>query len=365
MKSGFGITHRFGKMLAAVALAGLVTVSWTGVLLAQEKEDKGPKPVKLFDVEDTLKVTLHGPWREIMQKVKVQDPYPATMEFTDSLGRSQSIPLTVERRGITRQKVCKFPPIMLNFEKETVKGTAFRGQKRVKMVTHCDKGDRWEQYNVKEFIAYRIYNLFTPRSFRVRPLEITYVDSKHGSEEEPRFAFLIEDDSDVAKRNKLEKLDIKEIEPVQIEPRDGNRFSLFQFLISNSDWSALTGPGEEDCCHNGKLIGSDPNKDIYVVPYDFDSAGMVDAHYAAPNEALPIKTVTQRLYRGFCFHNPTLEETRQEFLAREQQIYDLFLNEPRLSERHKKSVPDYLGEAYDIFRDDTKFQKQIREKCRK
>ena len=365
MKSGLGTTHGVSKLVAVAALAVLVSGSWTVIALAQEKEDKGPKPVKLFDVEDTLAVTLHGPWREIVQKVKNADPYPATIEFTDSLGRTQSIPLTVERRGITRQKVCKFPPIMLNFEKDAVKGTAFRGQKRVKMVTHCDKGDRWEQYNVKEYVTYRIYNLFTERSFRVRPLDITYVDSKTGKREDPRFAFLIEDDSDVAKRNGLKKLDIKEIEPVQIEPRDGNRFSLFQYLVSNSDWSALTGPGEEDCCHNGKLIGSDPNKDIYVVPYDFDSAGVVDAHYAAPNEALPIKTVTQRLYRGFCFHNATLEETRQEFLAREQQIYDLFRNEPRLSERFKKSVPDYLGEAYDIFRDDAKFQKQITQKCRK
>ena len=365
MSSRLVMKRRYDRLLAAVLLAGLIGSSWSGAALAQEDEEKGPKPVKLFDVEDTLKVTLHGPWREIMQKVKAQDAYPATLEFTDSLGRSQSIPLTVERRGITRQKVCKFPPIMLRFEKEAVKGTAFRGQKSVKMVTHCDKGDRWEQYNVKEFIAYRIYNLFTERSFRVRPLEITYVDSRYGKEEDPRFAFLIEDDSDVAKRNGLKKLDIKEIEPAQIEPRDGNRFSLFQYLTSNSDWSALTGPGEENCCHNGKLIGNDPNKDIYVVPYDFDSSGMVDAHYAAPNEALPIKTVTQRLYRGFCVHKASLEATRQEFLAKEQQIYDLFRNEPRLSDRFKKSVPAYLGEAFDVLRDDQKFEKQITQKCRK
>ena len=343
-----------------VILLGVCSI---GQALAQE-EDEGPKPDKLFEVEDTLRVTLNAPWREIVQKVKNPDPYPATIEFTDSLGRTQSVPLTVERRGITRQKVCKFPPIMLRFEKEAVKGTAFRGQKSIKMVTHCDKGDRWEQYNVKEFLAYRIYNLFTERSFRVRPLEITYVDSRYGKQEEPRFAFLIEDDSEVAKRNDLEKLDIKEIEPQQIEPRDGNRFSLFQYMISNSDWSALTGPGEEDCCHNGKLIGNDPARNIYVVPYDFDSAGLVDAHYAAPNEGLPIKSVTQRLYRGFCVHQPTLEETRQEFLAKEQQVYDLIRNEPRLSPRFKKSLPEYLGEFYDVLRDEKKYDKIIIQKCR-
>ena len=354
---------RFGRVIFPALVSALIGGMWFAPVLAQE--EKGPKAEKLFDSEDTLAVTLHAPWRDIVQKTKNPDPYPASIDFTDSLGKTHSIPLTVERRGITRQAVCKYPPIMLRFEKEAVKGTTFRGQKAIKMVTHCDKGDRWEQYYVKEMLAYQIYNLFTERSFRVRPLSITYADSKTGGKEDPRFAFLIEDDSDLAKRNDLQKIELKDIEPIQIESHDANLFSLFQLLISNADWSALTGPGEEKCCHNAKLIGNDPNKDIYVVPYDFDSSGMVDAHYAAPNEGVPIKSVTQRLYRGFCIHNPTLGTARKEYLDKEQQIYDLIRNEPRLSARFKKSLPLYLGEFFDILRDDAKYDKQVIQKCRK
>ncbi len=97
------------------------------------------KPHKLFDRDDTLKVTLTGPWGDIERDEKNQQPYPAKIEFTDELGNSTTLNMTAARRGITRQKVCDFPPIKLRFEKEASKGTTFRGQKSLKMVTHCKR----------------------------------------------------------------------------------------------------------------------------------------------------------------------------------------------------------------------------------
>ena len=335
-------------------------------LLAQDADGSNEaKPEKLFKSENTLAVTLSAPWRDIVRNEEVQDPYPATIQYTDESGQPRTLPLTVERRGLTRQRVCKYPPIKLKFDKETVKGTLFRGQKSIKMVTHCDKGDRWEQYYIKEMLAYQMYNLVTDRSFRVRPLSITYVDSEKGSTDDPRFAFLIEDDSDVAKRNDLKKLKVIEVEPDQLEPMESSRFALFQYLIGNVDWSALSGPKENKCCHNAKLIGDNEQTNIYAVPYDFDSAGIVDAHYAAPNENLPIRRVTDRLYRGFCASNSTLPAARQEFLALEPQILGLVQNEPLLSKRNVRVAERYLEEFFDTLKDDSSFNKRITAKCRK
>jgi hypothetical protein len=210
-----------------------------------------------------------------------------------------------------------------------------------------------------------MYNLFTERSFKARPLLITYVDSVKGKKQDPRFAFLIEDDSDVAKRNELEKLDILEIDPDQLEPVEASRFALFQYMIANVDWSSLSGPDPKKCCHNAKLIGLDPNENVYAVPYDFDSSGLVDAHYAAPNEVLPINSVTQRLYRGFCEHNSTLEGAKQEFLDNEQAIYDLVSSESRLSTRSLKNVNKFLAKFFGVLRDQKKWNKLIIGKCRK
>ena len=351
--------------LALTAL--MVCLCWVMPAVAQDQSgapDK-PKKEKLFKSDQTLQVRLRAPWSDIVRNSKNQDPYPATIEFSDSQGQPHSIPLTVQRRGLTRQTVCDFPPVKLRFEKEAVKGTIFSGQKSLKMVTHCDKGSRWEQYYLKEMLAYRMYNLITERSFRVRPLSITYIDSEKNSTDEPRFAFLIEDDSDVAKRNNLKTLDIRLIQPRQLESLDGSRLALFQFMIGNVDWSALKGPGVRDCCHNAKLIGLDENSPLYAVPYDFDASGLVDAHYAAPNAGLPIREVTQRLYRGYCVHNPTLETARREFLAQEQAILGLVTGESRLNSRSIKVATRYLEEFFDILKSDSQFNKNIIQRCRK
>ena len=161
-----------------------------------------------------------------------------------------TLDMTAVRRGITRQRVCDFPPIKLHFEKEDVQGTAFRGQRSLKMVTHCKKPTRYEQYYILEMLAYQMYNLITDYSFQVRPLKVNYVDSKTGKTDESRFAFLIEDDSDVAKRHELKKLQIPKPRLSQLEPQVTSEFSLFQYLIANVDWAALSGPDPKECCHN-------------------------------------------------------------------------------------------------------------------
>ena len=337
-------------------------------LCAQEKQDEEPKPAKLFSSDDTLNVTLTAPWRDIVRNEKNQDPYPAKIEFTDELGNTMSLDMTAQRRGLTRQRVCDFPPIKLRFEKEKVKGTTFRGQKSVKMVTHCKRSARFEQYYILEMLAYQMYNLITDYSFRVRPLSVNYVDSKTGKTEESRFAFLIEDDSDVAKRNGLKKLEIPKIRPSQLEPKVTSEFSLFQYMIANVDWAALSGPDPKECCHNVKPIAPDPltpQDKIYPIPYDFDSAGLVDAHYAAPAKGLPIRSVTTRLYRGYCRQNSTLEDARKLFLAQESAILALISDENRLNENTKKKATKYIAKFFKTIKDPDDFERLIIEKCRK
>ena len=324
----------------------------------------GAKPEKLFASEQMLTISLTAPWRDIVSRNQTQPEYPGELVYTDERGESHRLPLTIERRGITRLRICAFPPIKLRFDKEAVKDSMFRGQKSIKMVTHCDKGERWNQYYVKEMLAYRMYNLMTDKSFRVRPLSVTYIDSSKNSADGPRFAFLVEDDSDVARRNDLEKMVLEEITPVQLKPLDASRFMLFQLMIGNVDWSALGSAGEEDCCHNAKLLGLDPNNDLYLIPYDFDSSGLVDASYAAPNEGLPIGRVTQRLYRGYCVHNSTLEAARQEFLDKEQQIRALAANEGRLNSGSLKTLNRYLDGFFKLIKDDRAVAKKIIAQCR-
>ena len=195
--------------LKSVGIYTLITLLFLPLqtpVFSAENEEEAAKPGKLFSSAQTLPVKMTAPWRDIERKKSFAGAYPAQIEFTDDLGQKHTLAMTVERRGITRQKVCRYPPIKLRFEKDAVKGTTFRGQKNLKMVTHCNRGAIFVQYYLKEMLAYQMYNLITDFSFRVRPLSVTYIDSENGEAREPLFAFLIEDDSDVAKRNGQKKL---------------------------------------------------------------------------------------------------------------------------------------------------------------
>ena len=352
--------HGIGRVLAC--LLALVVAQ-----AAAAKEDS-PKPAKLFSTDETLAVTLTAPWRELQRNEEYQGAYPARIEYSDETGNTVELELTVERRGIKRQEACKFPPIRLRFEKQAVKGTTFRGEKSLKMVTHCEKSKRFDQYYILEMLAYRMYSLLTDYSFRVRPLEVTYLDSESGKPQPSRFAFLIEDDSDVAKRNGLKKLKTPKIVADRLEPEVSSLFSLFQYMIGNVDWAATAGPDPEECCHNVKLIAPrplGPNDYIVPLPYDFDSAGLVDAPYAAPPDALPIRSVTQRLFRGYCVHDGTLESARQRFLERESAMRALIGAEDRLTSSSKKGADRYLEQFFDTLKNAGDFDKYVREKCRK
>jgi hypothetical protein len=351
-----------GALLSlALLLAGLFTTA------VNAQSEEGSKPAKLFSTETTLEVTLTAPWNDIVRKKKNQKPYPAKLEYRDESGQTVTLDLTVARRGIKRQEACKFPPIRLQFEKETVAGTTFRGQKKLKLVTHCERATDYDQYYVLEMLAYKMYNLLTDYSFRVRPLQVTYVDSENGKEVDTRFAFLIESHGDVAKRNDLHKIDIPKISHKRLDPKPTAMFSLFMYMIGNVDWSALIGHDPDECCHNVKLIGPEPLTDtdfVIPVPYDFDSAGLVDAEYAAPPDGLPINRVTQRLYRGYCIQNDELEAVRQQTLDQDSALLALIENESRLTDKSKKKALKYMGDYFEIAKDPGEFKEEVLDECR-
>jgi hypothetical protein len=355
--------HKFLRPMALLlTMVGLIAGT------AQAQAVDASKPPKLFSSTDTLDVTLSAPWRSLQKDDDNQDPYPAKIQYQDAAGNTVSLDLTVERRGITRQEMCSFPPIKLRFEKETVKGTLFRGQKSLKLVTHCKDSKRYDQLYILEMLTYRMYNLLTDYSFRVRPLQVTYTDSEKGKSEGLRFAFLIEDDSDVAKRKDLKKVKLGRIAPQSLDPDLAGLMSLFQYMIGNTDWASVRGPDPDECCHNIKLIGPEPlTPDDYIIPlpYDFDSAGLIDAWYAAPYRSLPIKSVTERLYRGFCMHNAYLENARQLILGQQAAILALIENEDRLTSKSKEKATDYLEDFFEIARDPDDFTKKTIQQCRR
>jgi len=347
---------------------GIVSILLVSFLLATSLSfaAKDPKPPKLFSESGEMQVTLTGPWRRIQRNVKEDALYPVQLTYTGADGQQHTIDAEVAPRGITRRlRVCKFPPLKIHFDKDKMKGTEFRGNKSLKLVTYCQTNSKYEQYYVKEFLVYRIYNLLTEYSFRVRPMIIDYKDSEYDTKSLRRFSFLIEDTDDVAKRNDLKQLNVAEIPYRKLDPDTANIMSLFQLMIGNLDWAATGGPDEDKCCHNSKLIGESNEADPkFNIPYDFDSSGLVNAHYASPPDGLKVRNIRQRLYRGFCVYNDQLPQAVGLLNEKKTEILALFENNKHLTDRTRKDAVNYIESFYDILNDPKKFDKMIIDKCR-
>ncbi|MEE4294244.1 MAG: hypothetical protein V2I79_09790 [Xanthomonadales bacterium] len=325
-------------------------------------------PPGLFGEETNLELTVSAPWEQLLDDRHNEDPYPARVSYSGPGGDSFSFDATVARRGVSRQRVCEFPPIELQVDPEDAKGSVFQGQETLRMVTHCRRPDRYDQYYLLEMMAYRMFNRITDYSFRVRPLTVHYVDSDSGSSYDTRFAFVAEDDNTLSGRTSLELLSIARVPLSRLNPDAAADLALFQYMIGNVDWSPLLGSGGENCCHNVALLGPSPLGDearVWPLPYDFDSSGLVDAPYATPPESLGARTVTERIYRGYCAHNDYLDVARQKSLSNRDRILGVLDSDPRLDEHSREKARNYLEKYFDILGDDEEFERRITSRCRK
>jgi hypothetical protein len=224
----------------------------------------------------------------------------------------------------------------------------FKGQKNLKLVTHCQARENFQQYVLLEYAAYRMYNLLTPLSFDVRLATIDYVDNA-GRPVTTRVGFFIEDVDDVAKRNDLERLRTEDrLAVTQLNPHAAARFAIFQYMIGNLDWAMTAGPPGDDCCHNSRPLGAaGATANLTPTPYDFDHSGMVDAPYATPPANIQVANVRIRKFRGYCRYNEQASRVAAEFIAHKTAILGVLDQTPQLDEGRRKKAGAYLASFFD------------------
>ena len=289
---------------------------------------------------------------------------PAVLTYSDAAGEQARLEIQIRTRGRYRRDraTCSFAPLRLNFVTKQAKGTVFAKQDKLKLVTHCRNS--YEQLVLKEHLLYRAYNLLTERSYRVRLAEITYVDSAQKRDPVTRYAFFIEDKGSMAKRNGFVAIEEPKVDYGALERADLNRLEVFAYMVGNTDWSAIRGAVDDDCCHNTTPMRGD-NARVVSVPFDFDLAGAVNAPYATPNPDLGLRNVRQRLYRGYCGSDSQLESTLEDFRRRKDDIRALYGSDPRLEPWRAKQMIDYVDQFYETIDDPGKVERSLVRRCRR
>ncbi len=321
---------------------------------------------RLFATTDVLEITLEGPLTTISRDQEGEPEYhPAILSFTNDAGDPQSVTIELRIRGNYRRqrRVCRAPPLYLNLPKKEVKGTVFEGQDKIKLVSHCQRQKKFQQFLLKEYLGYRVLNVLTDKSHGVRPLRVNYVDTDREGRQSTHYAFLIEHKKDLARRLGMASPKVSRVQKDALDEAHANLVAVFQYLIGNTDWSMVGGAIGENCCHNVVPLAR-PDGKYVPLPYDFDFSGVVNAPYAEPNPKLPIKRVRQRLYRGFCTRNEVLEGSFALLNEKKNEIYALYENQPGLDQTTARHVHRYYDDFYATINDPKKVRKRIIKNCR-
>ncbi len=306
--------------------------------LARRREQAEKLP--LFATERPLAVTISAPVSDINKDRKPDSAkrFPGVVQIVTDAGATISLPAQVGSRGHARldARVCSNVPLRIEFAKKDVNGTVFDGQRDLKLVVNCQNDSLYEQYILTEYLAYKLYGLFTARSFRARLVRVTYVDTARNRTSGPRWGILIEHDDHVADRLEARIFPFGQRMFSMLDQDSLTLMALLQYMIGNTDYSIFA-------LHNVKLV-RDQRGTIYPLGYDFDYSGLVNARYAAIDPRLKINSVRDRLYRGPCRTVEQLEPFLTTFRARKSEILALVDTIPDMQPGRRDDARKYLGE---------------------
>jgi hypothetical protein len=316
----------------------------------------------LFQSAEPLVFTLAADFKAIDRDRHPESTttYPGTITFGQSDGTTVTRPVRVRGRGHTRRdpRVCDFVPLRIEFAKPDVAGTVFAGQSALKLGTHCRSAALFEQYVLREYTAYRIFNLLTPASFRVRLARATYVDAPSKKSLGERFAIFLEDADDVARRMEGRVNEQRKFGFDRLDQDYLTLMTLFQFMIGNTDLAVKAQ-------HNIRAVEM-PDETRYAVPYDFDYSGLVNTIYAVVDTKRieGITSVRERRYLGPCRTQADLEPFLEKMRAARpavEALYDL----PGFTEASRRDGRAYLESFYRTIDRPAEVKKTLVDRCMK
>jgi len=318
-------------------------------------------PDPLFQDDSTLRVQITAPFARLIDERPTEQELPGSFSFKGPDGARVELDVKVRARGRFRHGNCDFPPLFLNFRRSQVVGTLFDNQNKLKMVVHCKDSGRYQESVLREYLAYRMLHSVTDQSFEVRLLDVTYIDSEERRPRMVRNAFLIEHEIRLADRLGMQRVDTFPDGVSDIQADHLNLTSVFQYLIGNTDFSAVLG-SKGECCHNYSLFEKEGSP-LLAVPYDFDMSGFVHTPYARPPEDLDIDDVRERLYQGFCENNRYVEASVAEFAQVRDTLYDMVANQKELGESVRQRLAAYMDEFYETIGDPGGVEREIIDRC--
>ncbi len=237
--------------------------------------------------------------------------------------------------------------------------TPFENYPALKLVLPCNNSSG-NDLIIKEYLCYKMYEQITPLSFHTRLVTIRFLELNGKKRKETVLkGILIEDIRKLCKRVSMNYMQGARVYSHYMEDTAAARLFLFQYMISNTDWSTYFQ-------HNIKTVKKAGL--YYALPYDFDMSGVVDAPYAVVSEIngekLNAETVRDRVYRGSCIASSVMDYVRKEFLQKREAISQTItdLNQ-ELPASDISGIQEYIDGFFGILSNERSFHSRIVEDC--
>lgn len=326
-----------------------------GILSAQPDTDRSPE----FSIQDPFNLDLIFNLKSFLNNRYSEEYLPAIISYNLDENTRIDRKVKIAPRGNYRRKKCFIPPIRINFSDTAYAISLFDHLGKVKLVTSCRKAKNYEQYLVKEYLIYKVYELISDYSLKTWFFKINFIDSGKMNRLFSSYAFLIEDIDEMAERNNAIEVENTNLKRSDLNKTVLDKLGIFQFMIGNTDWNIAN-------LHNLKLIKiMDPSYPKPIpVPYDFDYCGLVAANYAIPHESLPIKTVTDRYYMGNCMDKEDFLKIKSLFIDRKNEITSLFSNCDKLEKFSRTQADKFLEDFFQIISDDKLSDQWLFKNCK-
>lgn len=306
--------------------------------------------------DSAIDLYLTSDWKGI-QKNKNEKAYvPAKVVIVTGRNDTIALDAKVRTRGHMRLDICSFPPLKLKFEKSELSGHHLSPLNEMDIVNHCEESDMHDQLLLKEYLAYKLWELVSPYYFKVQLIRLHYLKPDGTQAHETAYAFLMENVEELVERLAGRRNKTTVISSSAVEKESMLRVALFEYMIGNTDWYITNR-------HNLEFVGIPGFKVLVPIPYDFDYSGLVSAPYAAHHASIDLPSVTIRYYQGRCATEDEVHKILKTFLDQKEKILMAPHHIQGLDEKSINYSVSYLKGFYDIIENPKKLENFILEHC--
>jgi hypothetical protein len=306
------------------------------------KTDSLRKNFTLFGSSDLLDVTIRMNLTSYIRKSLKESSQDAEISIHLSDSDSMNLNTKVKYRGRFRFDNCGFPPMSVSFKKHLHADSDTDKIKKIKLVTHCDAGTTSDEYVLREYLVYKLFNILSDTSYRVRLLRITYIDTERKKKTITQYGFFIEPNNILANRLRATEVKIKNLTQRYIQPDVMDKISIFNYMVANWDWNI---PNLQNVTVFKPYYVAGAGSGI-AVPYDFDLSGIVNPDYAVLPEEYGLKSSRDRIFLGICRTKMAFMRDLQYFARKKKEMYDTINSFSYLNQRAKKDITNLLDSFF-------------------